>query len=74
MALAERFAEWQIDYLSALRSVDLSAATTLVEELETAVDGVSAGISVSLQTVASWGSTEIDQFGTTLRSLAGQLP
>lgn len=74
MALAERFAEWQIDYLSALRAVDLSTATALVEELETAVDRVTAGITVSLRTVASWGSTEIDRFGTTLRSLAGQLP
>ncbi len=72
--LANRYAEWQIDYLSALRAADLPTATALVEELETAVDATTTGVANPLRTIAAWGSTEIAGFETTLKTLAGQLP
>jgi hypothetical protein len=73
-ALSGRFAEWQVDYLSALRAADPTEATVLVEELQTAVDESRLGIAIPLRAVASWGATEINRFDTTLSELAGQLP
>ena len=72
--LSNRYAEWQIDYLTALRAVDLTRATTLVEELETAVGQITTGIEGPLRTVANWGSTEFANFETTLQKLADRLP
>jgi len=71
--LATRYSEWQIEYLSALRIRDLTAATVLVEELQTAVERLTAGISVPLQAVAAWATDEIEQYETTLGRLAGSL-
>jgi hypothetical protein len=67
--LAARYAEWQVLYLGGLRSSDLSTTTALVEELQTAVDELRAGMAVPLRTVASWGSDEIDRFDKTLARL-----
>ncbi len=71
--LASRYAEWQIEYLSALRASDLTSATELVDELQTTVDRVTAGIADPLQTVAEWASAELDKFDTTLTRLTGDL-
>ena len=73
-ALADRFAEWQIDYLSALRIADSARAAILVEELQAAVDEARTGIANPLRAVESWATTEIERFETTLSLLAGQLP
>ncbi|MDR9452046.1 MAG: hypothetical protein RI637_12620, partial [Acidimicrobiia bacterium] len=73
-ALAGRFADWQIDYLSALRAADPARAAVLVEELEAAVDEARTGIANPLRVVASWATTEFKRFETTLSMLAGQLP
>jgi hypothetical protein len=71
--LANRFAEWQIEYLSALRTGDIAQATRLVEELHATVDKVTTGIADPLQTVAAWATGEIEKFDTTLARLAGSL-
>lgn len=73
-ALAGRYAEWQVDYLSALRAADPARAAVLVEELEAAVGEARTGIANPLRVVASWATTEIERFETTLSGLAGQLP
>jgi hypothetical protein len=36
-ALSERFADWQVEYLEALRTEDVATAQTLVAELETSI-------------------------------------
>ena len=71
--LANRYAEWQIEYLTALRSGDLTTATQLVEELEGSVDQVTAGVVEPLQDVAAWTAIELDKFETTLSRLLGNL-
>jgi len=71
--LANRFAEWQIEYLSALRTGDATQASGLVEELHATVDKVTTGIADPLQTVAAWATGEIDKFETTLARLVGNL-
>jgi hypothetical protein len=71
--LAGRYGEWQIEYLSALRSGDLATATELVEELQGAVNRVASGIASPLQTVAAWATAEIDGFETKLSRLLGKL-
>ena len=72
-AVADRYAVWQVEYLSALRTTDLAAATALVTELQTAVGELKTGISVPLQAVAAWAADEIDRFDTTLAGLAAGL-
>ncbi|MGZ8754132.1 MAG: hypothetical protein ACXW15_03005 [Acidimicrobiia bacterium] len=71
--LANRFTEWQVEYLSALRTGDVTTATRLVEELHTTVARVRTGIADPLLTVASWVSKEIEKLDTTLARLAGSL-
>jgi hypothetical protein len=71
--LAARYAEWQIEYLGALRAGDLTTATELVEELQSSVDRITTGIADPLQTVAVWASKELETFDTTLARLAGNL-
>ena len=71
--LADRYAEWQIEYLSALRAGDLNTAAVLVEELQVAVEQLTTGIAFPLQTVAAWTNSEIDRYDTTLARLAGSL-
>ncbi len=71
--LAARYAEWQIEYLSALRAGDLTTATDLVEELQGAVDRIATGLADPLLTVATWASEELEAFDTTLARLAGNL-
>ena len=58
--LAARYAEWQIEYLSALRAGDLTTATDLVEELQGAVDRIATGLADPLLTVATWASEELE--------------
>jgi hypothetical protein len=71
--LAGRYADWQIEYLSALRSGDATTAAELVEELAGSVDRVKTGIVEPLQTVAAWSTIELDKFETTLARLLGDL-
>lgn len=71
--LANRYAEWQIEYLTALRGGDVTTATELVGELEGSVDRVTAGIVEPLQAVAAWTAIELDKFETTLSRLLGNL-
>ena len=71
--LAGRYADWQIDYLSALRSGDATSAAELVEELVGSVDRTKTGIVEPLQTVAAWSAIELDKFETTLARLLGNL-
>jgi hypothetical protein len=73
-SLAERFAAWQVEYVSALRAADLTAASDLTEELQTAVDNIHAGVAGPLATVAGWATREISEFGSTLHKLEAQLP
>ena len=71
--LAGRYAEWQIEYLGALRAGDATTATDLVAELQGAVDRLTTGISRPLETVAAWATEELDRYNTTLARLAGNL-
>jgi hypothetical protein len=72
-ALATRYAEWQIEYLSALRTADPAAANVLVNELQVAVGQLTTGIVVPLRAVATWAADEIDRHGTTLTLLTQRL-
>ena len=72
-SVAARYGDWQIQYLSALRAGDLTATTSLVEELQNAVGELTTGISAPLQAVATWGSAEIDRFDKTLAALSRRL-
>lgn len=73
-SLAEEFATWQVQYLSALREADLATATSLAEELQTAVDEIHRGIEDPLATVAAWGTDQISEFGNTLNGLQARMP
>lgn len=71
--LADRYAEWQVEYLSALRTADPDTATALVQELQGAIDQLTAGVADPLREVAAWGTDELDGFATSLASLTDRL-
>jgi hypothetical protein len=73
-ALAERFAAWQVEYLSALRTSDVTTAINLGEELENAIDDIHSGIGQPLAVVAGWATQEISEFSTTLEEIETRLP
>ena len=72
--LAERFAAWQVEYLSALRASDVAAAGQLSEELEAGIEAIHAGIDQPLATVAGWATEEISEFGATIAAIENRLP
>ncbi len=71
--LADRYAEWQIEYLSALRTVDRDGSARLITELEGAVADLQRGIAVPLGSLHEWGIEELDRLAGDLERLAQRL-
>ena len=71
---AERFAEWQLDYLEALRSDDPEAATALLSELADARDTIEHANAVALVTLGEEVNAEIVLLAGNIEETIASMP
>lgn len=71
--VAARYADWQVEYLSALREGNLDAAATLLAEIHTAIAGLDRQLTTALGAVEEWGTEELDRLDQHLAELQRDL-
>jgi hypothetical protein len=71
---AERFAEWQLEYLEALRSDDPEAANTLLSELADARDTIEHANAVALVTLGEEVNAEIVVLAGNIEETIASMP
>jgi hypothetical protein len=71
---AERFAEWQLEYLEALRSDDPEAATALLSELADARDTIEHANAVALVTLGEEVNAEIVVLAGNIEETIASMP
>lgn len=71
--VATRYAEWQIEYQTALREADVDGAAALARELEGAVQDVQDHLALPLRTIDAWGTDELGRLEVALDRLIDRL-
>ncbi len=71
--LAARYAEWQVEYLTALREGNRETSTGLIAELESSLADLRSRLALPLRTVDAWALDEIDRLESALDGLIDRL-